>query len=149
LAALYAARQVRIAREQAAKTRQAQLEASRPYVIVTIEPSGASRHLFDLVVKNIGQRPALNASITLDPSPVRASEAQGHELAEARMLSEPVAMIAPGQEMRTFYDSHVERNAHERTTAAESPHHAQEDSEARRFRVGCYPAECVIGSMAS
>jgi len=26
------------------------------------------------------------------------------------MLSEPVAMIAPGQEMRTFYDSHVERN---------------------------------------
>jgi hypothetical protein len=76
LAALYAARQVRIAREQAAETRQAQLEASRPYVIVTIEPSGASRHLFDLVVKNIGQRPALNASITLDPSPVRASEAK-------------------------------------------------------------------------
>jgi len=96
LAALYAARQVRIAREQAAETRQAQLEASRPYVIVTIEPSGASRHLFDLVVKNIGQRPALNASITLDPSPVRASEAQGHELAEARMLSElaPLIVIA-------------------------------------------------------
>src|SRR5215212_6683047 len=84
--------------QQAAETRQAQLEASRPDVIVTIEPSGANRHLFDLVVKNVGQRPALNASITLDPSPVRASEAQGHELAEARMLSEPVAMIAPGQE---------------------------------------------------
>ncbi len=26
------------------------------------------------------------------------------------MLNEPVAMIAPGQEMRAFYDSHIERN---------------------------------------
>jgi len=58
LAALYAARQVRIAREQAAETRQAQLEASRPYVIVTIEPSGASQHLFDLVVKNVSDQSA-------------------------------------------------------------------------------------------
>lgn len=35
VAALYAARQVKIAREQAKESRKAGLEASRPYVIVT------------------------------------------------------------------------------------------------------------------
>jgi hypothetical protein len=113
VAALYAMKQWQIAREQAADARQAQMEASRPYVIVTIEPSGADWHLFDLVVKNIGARPALGVSIALDPPPMRASEMAGHEIANAKMLNEPVAMIAPGQEMRTFYDSHVERNGRE------------------------------------
>lgn len=112
VAALYAARQVKIAREQADETRKAQAEASRPYVIVAVEFSQTGPPLFDLVVRNIGQRPAINVSITLDPPPVVVNEVEGHELAKVKMLSEPVAMIAPGQEMRTFYDSHVDR--HER-----------------------------------
>lgn len=68
MAALYAKQQWQIGREQAEDARKAQVEASRPYVVVTIEPSGASQHLFDLVVKNIGQRPALRVCVTLDPS---------------------------------------------------------------------------------
>ena len=109
VAALYAKRQWTSAREQIKEMRKAELESRRPYVIVTIEPSEVSRQLFDLVVRNIGQRPAETVSISLDPPPIRAHETDGHELSNARMLKEPVAMIAPGQEMRAFYDSHIER----------------------------------------
>lgn len=98
------------AREQINETRKGELEGRRPYVFVTVEPSEASRHLFDLVVRNIGQRPAEIVSIRLDPPPVRAQDTDRHELYKAKMLTEPVAMIAPGQVMRAFYDSHIARN---------------------------------------
>jgi hypothetical protein len=110
VAALYAKRQWKSARDQIEEMRKAELEGRRPYVIVTVEPSEVSRHLFDLVVRNIGQRPAEIVSISLDPPPVRAHETDGHELSNAKMLKEPVAMIAPRQEMRAFYDSYIERN---------------------------------------
>lgn len=110
VALLYAAGQVKIAREQADEARKAGLEASRPYVIVTAEPSMASQHLFDLVVRNIGRRPALAVSIRLDPPPIRAPGTNGPAMAKAKMLSQPIAMIAPGQEMRAFYDSHLARH---------------------------------------
>lgn len=93
IAAIYAKRQWQSAREQTEEARRAQLEGNRPYVIVTVDPSPASRHLFDLVVKNIGQRPAFDVSISLDPPPVRATETEGHELSRAKMLNEPVALI--------------------------------------------------------
>ncbi|MFB9164111.1 hypothetical protein [Arthrobacter psychrochitiniphilus] len=110
VASLYAKAQWNVARQQREDARTAQIEASRPYVIVTIEASEASQVLFDLVVKNIGVRPALNVTISLDPAPQRANESSGHEIAKIKMLNEPVSMIAPGQEMRTFYDSRIERN---------------------------------------
>lgn len=109
VAALYAARQVKIAREQADETRKAQAEANRPYVIVTVESSATGPPLLDLVVKNVGQRPAVDVSISFDPLPLRASEPPGYELAKVKMLNEPIAMIAPGQELRTHYDSQGER----------------------------------------
>lgn len=113
VAALYAKGQWDSARDQAEETRQAQREASRPYVIVTVEPSRASQHLFDLVLRNIGRRPAETVSITLDPPPISAQETKGHKLSDAKMLNEPVAIIAPGQEMRAFYDSHLDRHGRE------------------------------------
>src|SRR5581483_940303 len=100
VAALYTKRQWESTRGQVEEMRKAELEGRRPYVIVTVEPSEVSRHLFDLVVRNIGQRPAETVSISLDPPPVRARETDGQELSNAKMLKEPVAMIAPGQEMR-------------------------------------------------
>ncbi|MFJ2620677.1 hypothetical protein [Glutamicibacter sp. NPDC087344] len=102
VAAIYAARQWKDARK-------AHKETNRPYVIVVIEPSPASPQLFDLVVRNIGKRPAKNVSITLYPPPERASETAGHELRNIKMLNEPVAMIAPEQELRTFFDNSIER----------------------------------------
>lgn len=110
VAAVYARGQWTSARVQISEARSAELEARRPYVIVAVEPSETSRQLFDLVVRNIGQRPAESVSISLDPSPVSAVETAGYELSKAKMLTEPVAMIAPGQVMRAFYDSHIDRN---------------------------------------
>lgn len=105
VAAIYASRQWKDARK-------AHKEANRPYVIVVIDPSPASAQIFDLSVRNIGKRPAKNVEIKLDPPPERARETEGHELRNVKMLNEPVAMIAPEQELRTFFDNSIERKDH-------------------------------------
>ena len=110
VAGLYARSQVKAVRDQNADARRSQQEASRPYVLVSAEPSQASRKLFDLVVRNIGVRPAFEVSIAMDPAPLRANETPGHEIAAAKMLNEPIRMVAPRQELRAFFDSHVDRN---------------------------------------
>lgn len=104
IAAAYAKRQWKVAR-------QAQLEASRPYVIVTAEISAASRQLFDLSIRNIGKRPATDVRVRLDPPPKRAKEIAGHEFAKMKMLNQPIAMLAPDQEMRAFWDNHLDRHS--------------------------------------
>lgn len=103
IAAAYAKRQWNVAR-------QTQLEASRPYVIVTAESSAASRRLFDLSIRNIGKRPAINVQVSLDPPPTRAKEIDGHEFAKMKMLNQPIAMLAPDQDMRAFWDNHSDRH---------------------------------------
>lgn len=148
VAALYAKKQWQIGREQAENARTAQVEASRPYVVVAIEPSGASRHLFDLTVRNIGQRPALSVSIALDPPPMRARETAGHEIAKAKMLNEPVAMIAPGQEMRAFYDSHIERNGREDLPTSHQASLTYRDSSRREYsETSVLDIEAMKGTM--
>lgn len=101
-AALYARNQVQIARA-------AQREATRPYIIVTAEPSPIGWRVMDLVIRNIGQRPAYNVKVSLTPEPVRANETPGAPISEVRWLREPIPMLAPGQELRTFYDAMDER----------------------------------------
>lgn len=111
VAATYARRQWEAAREQAADARRAAVEAARPYVIVDVRPSAATPQLFDLVISNIGQRPALGVRVQIDPPPVRASERGSRmPLQDIKMLNEPIAMIAPQQELRTFWDNRVERD---------------------------------------
>jgi hypothetical protein len=136
VAALYAKRQWDSARGQVEETRKAELEGRRPYVIVTVEPSEVSRHLFDLVIRNIGQRPAESISISLDPPPIRARETDGHELSNAKMLKESVAMIAPGQEMRAFYDSHVERHGRDDLPTAHRVRLSYQDSSGHKYTEG-------------
>ncbi len=109
--------QWRASRDAVKDARKAQAEANRPYVLVTAEPSAASRRLFDLSIRNIGKRPALDLSVRLDPPPVRAEEVDGHEFAKMKMLTEPIVMLAPDQEMRAFWDSHVERHGVVRPTS--------------------------------
>lgn len=110
IAAAIAWGQWKASRDAVKDARKAQAEASRPYVLVTAEPSGVSRRLFDLSIRNIGKRPALDLRVRLDPPPARAREVDGHEMTKMKMLTEPIAMLAPDQEMRAFWDSHIERN---------------------------------------
>jgi len=134
VAAIYAQRQWKSASEQINANREAEFEARRPYVIVTVEPTETSRHLFDLVVRNIGQRPAHAVSISLDPPPVRARKVPNEpELSDAKMLTEPVSMIAPGQEMRAFYDSYIERNARDDLPATHKVSLTYQDSSGRKY----------------
>lgn len=109
VAVVYAKRQWESAREQLAAARLADAEASRPYVIVTLEPSAASEVILNLVIRNIGKRPATDVTVRLDPPPVRARESEQYRLAATRMLNEAMATIAPGQELKTLFDSLMER----------------------------------------
>lgn len=101
-AALYARKQVEIARAS-------QREASRPYVIVTAESSPIGWRVLDLVIRNIGQRPAYNVKVMLTPEPQRTKETPGAPITEVKWLSEVIPMLAPGQELRTYYDSMEDR----------------------------------------
>ena len=133
LAAIYAKRQWVAARESLEDARRAEREANRPYVIVTVEPTAISRTLFDLCVRNIGHRPALDVNVRLDPPPARAKETPGFEIAKMRMLNEPIAMIAPGQELRTYYDSHRERAGVEGLPTAHEVALVYRDSSGHRY----------------
>lgn len=98
-----------VAYQQVRAVRATQRESSRPYVIVTAESSPIGWRVLDLVVRNIGQRPAYNVRLALDPEPVRTEETPQAPLSEVRMLTEPIPMLAPGQELRTYYDQMEER----------------------------------------
>jgi hypothetical protein len=148
VAAIYAKRQWDSARAQIEEGRAAELEARRPYVIVTIEPSEVSRMLFDLVVRNIGQRPAVTVSIGLDPPPIRAAETDGFELFNAKMLTEPVAMIAPGQKMRSFYDSHIERNGRDDLPISHTVRLSYQDSSGHTYtETSVIDINAMLGTM--
>lgn len=148
LAALYAANQVEIARAQSKEAQRAALEASRPYVIVTVEPSRASQQLFDLVVRNIGQRPALGVSVVLDPPPIRANEIEGHEIAKTKMMNEPIAMVAPLQEMRAWYDNHLERRGREDLPSSHQVFLRYRDSSGHEYdEVSVVDLEAMKGAM--
>lgn len=109
VAGWYAKRQWEAAQASIEASRKAEIEASRPYVVVTVEPGVTSLQRMDLVVRNLGKRPAVNVRINLHPRPVRAREEERYAIANMKMLKEPIALIAPGQEIRAFYDTAIER----------------------------------------
>lgn len=111
LTAWYARRQWNSSRKHHKEQVKAQAEAIRPYVLVTVETSKAAFNLFDLVIRNLGKRPAVEVEITLDPPPIRAREMQEPEIQmkNMKMLNEPMSLLAPEQEIRAFYDNHLDR----------------------------------------
>lgn len=148
-AALYARNQVQIARA-------AQKEATRPYVIVTAEPSPIGWRVMDLVIRNIGQRPAYNVSVSLTPEPVRANETPGAPISEVRWLKEPIPMLAPGQVLRTFYDAMDERlnsgrtdlpSSHDYTVEYNEGPTASKKGEADHRDVGVVDLNAMAGAL--
>jgi hypothetical protein len=86
------------------------------------------------VIRNIGQRPALTVSIGLDPPPVRAQKTTGPEMANAKMLTEPIAMIAPGPEIRAFYDTHIGRNGRDDLPSSRKVMLGYHDSSGHKYK---------------
>lgn len=87
IASMLAIKQTRAARE-------AQEEASRPYVVVSVEHNEAWSSVVDLVISNHGLTAARNVRVTLNPPPERVDEKRS-PIAQARVLTEPITLIAP------------------------------------------------------
>ncbi len=109
-AAVYAKRQWEVAQQGLVDVRRAEMETTRPFVIVQVEHLRSDRRAFDLVVRNIGRRPAFDVTVKLTPPPQRSRE-DSTPMSELRMLNEPISMIAPGQDLRTLWDDHADRHS--------------------------------------
>ncbi len=69
-------------------------------------------------------------------------------MAKAKMLNEPIAMIAPGQEMRAFYDSHIERNSSEYLPTSHLASLTYRDSSGREYsETAVLDIEAMKGTM--
>lgn len=124
------------------------VETTRPYVIASVAPSKASPQLFDLVIENIGRRPALDLSITLDPPPQRAVETPNLEITDIKMFTQPIAMLAPGQQMSTFYDSHIDRRGREDLPTFHNVFLAYRDSTGKTYKeTSVVDIEALKGTM--
>lgn len=101
-AALFAYQQVELARE----TRE---RVAQPDVVVYIDHNEI-RHYLDLVIKNFGQTTAYNIQLKLPPLQVApyTSNLTGEQVTHL-WLPETIAVLAPGQEWRTVWDSAVRR----------------------------------------
>lgn len=99
---MYARGQVREARE----TRE---RVAQPEVVVFVDHHEV-RHYMDLVIKNFGQTTAYNIRITLPDLEVARykNENTGQKVMHL-LFPRKIAVLAPGQEWRTVWDSAVRR----------------------------------------
>jgi len=94
---------------QVSESRRIRQEQTRPYVVVSVEPSLASRQLLDVVIRNVGTTPAIGTRIKIEPPLRRAREDDQFPIAAARVFTKPIALIAPGYSMNLFLDNGIER----------------------------------------
>jgi hypothetical protein len=98
-----------IAARQYSQNKDVRLDQSRPYVLVTAEPSAVSRHFIEIVIQNVGAGPARNVCIKVTP-PLRAARHNAqHSLENARVFTEAIDMLPPGFQIRMHFDSALER----------------------------------------
>lgn len=95
--------------QQVSEARRTRERVAQPEVIVFLDHHKVRRYV-DFVIKNFGQTTAYNIQITLPPLDVAryVNQSTGKEV---RHLLRPdkIAVLAPGQEWRTVWDSVVRR----------------------------------------
>jgi hypothetical protein len=101
-AAIFALRQL-------SDARKVRIDEARPYIVVDFEDSPATPVIIDFVIKNLGRTAAYDVEMVWDPKPVESLAGRDDEFANVRMFREPILMIAPGRELRIFFDSRMER----------------------------------------
>jgi hypothetical protein len=100
-----------VALRQLRQTGAIRRQEARAYVIADFEPSDSSGALVDFVVRNVGRTAAFDIQLKWDQAPQAAVPVPAYPLADVRMFREPIAMLAPGRELRTFFESHPERRS--------------------------------------
>lgn len=94
--------------EAAEKTLQEMKEMrdqeTAPYVIVYFDLAPSSTLIY-LVVKNAGKTIANGVKLAFNP-PLKSSN-QGVEMSDMPMIKYGIASLAPGQELRTFFDGAI------------------------------------------
>jgi hypothetical protein len=99
---------------QVIEARRTRERVAQPDVVVYIERDPQNWHYMDLVIKNFGQTPAYNIRLTLPPLEVVPWEnSVTGERVTALWVPESIAVLAPGQEWRTSWDSGIEREEYE------------------------------------
>lgn len=102
------------ARGQVKEARETRERVAQPDVVVFIERDPQNWHYMDLVVKNFGQTTAYNIRITLPPlGVVPWTRADTGEEVTSLYVPESIAVLAPGQDWRTSWDSGIEREEYE------------------------------------
>lgn len=101
------------ARGQVSEARRTRELVAQPEVVVYVERNSV-RGYFDLVIKNFGQTAAYNVKVTLPPLPVVPynNKIDG-ELVRYVYVPAAIAVLAPGQEWRTLWDSYVRREKYD------------------------------------
>ncbi|WP_166906166.1 hypothetical protein [Mycobacterium sp. DL440] len=98
------------ARGQVKEARETRERVAQPEVVVFIERDPQNWHYMDLVVKNFGQTTAYNIRIELPPlAVVPWTHPDTGEEVTSLYFPQNIAVLAPGQDWRTSWDSGIER----------------------------------------
>lgn len=99
-----------VAAKQYRQSKDAALDATRPYVVITFEPS-LNWGSFDIVVRNVGSGPARDVTIASTPQLERATSTRHvSPIHEALFFNQPTPLMPPGYELATFFDRLSERD---------------------------------------
>jgi hypothetical protein len=98
------------ARGQVREARETRERVAAPNVVAYIDANPKNWQWFDLVVKNFGQTPAYNVRLKLPPLPVRPYQNLiTAETVTHLAIPDAIAVLAPGQEWRTLWDTLIDR----------------------------------------
>ena len=89
-----------VAWSQAQEARRLREDQNRPFVVIDVDFVGSSE-LF-LFVRNLGTSLARDVRITIEP-PLKSS-IEDISVAKFKMLKDGITTLAPGKELRTFFD---------------------------------------------
>lgn len=82
-------------------------EDERPYVAVSIEPSEASKQLFNVVIKNIGKSSAKNVKIRFSPNQKMRTGSGGKGINSLNIMKN-ISFLSPGKKVEFFFGSYLE-----------------------------------------
>ncbi|WP_261876424.1 hypothetical protein [Mycobacterium marinum] len=123
----------KIALSQVNVARATRERVAQPDVVAYIEQNAHNWHYMDFVIKNFGQTTAYNIRLSLPPLAVVPyyNQVTGEHVTSL-YVPETIAVLAPGQEWRTVWDSAIERNEYKHELQSQFPGHIYFDDKMLR-----------------